>query len=97
MGELGVSPGDLRAVARRLDGVSGDMKGVLSSLLEKLAGEGAVWGDDRLGDQFAKGGQGYLAQLDWVAKSVGAKTELLDRYSQLLKEAADSFEQQDQG
>jgi uncharacterized protein YukE len=94
--QFGVTPPDLRATSQHLNDASSRMKDVLRSLRESLSGEGAAWGDDSLGDQFAKGGSGYLAQLGWVDGSVDAKTGLLDYYSEGLKTAADSFEQQDQ-
>jgi uncharacterized protein YukE len=93
---LGVTPPDLRATSQHLNDVSGRMKDVLAALREKLGGEGAAWGDDKIGDQFTKGDAGYLAQLDWVGGSIDAKTGLLDYYSRELKDAANSFEQQDQ-
>lgn len=93
---LGVTPPDLRATSKHLNDVSTRMKEVLTTLRENLGGEGAAWGDDKIGDQYANGDAGYLAQQDWVDGSVEAKTGLLDYYSQGLKTAADSFEQQDQ-
>jgi uncharacterized protein YukE len=93
---LGVTPPDLRATSKDLEDVSTRMKEVLSSLRNKLNGEGAVWGDDKMGEEFASGDAGYLAQLDWVDGSVDAKTGLLDYYSRGLKRAADSFEREDQ-
>jgi uncharacterized protein YukE len=93
---LGVTPSELRATAEHLADVSGRMKGVLSSLQNKLSGEGAAWGNDSVGSEFANGGEGYLAQLDWVDGSIDAKTGLLDEYSEGLRTAADTLEQQDQ-
>lgn len=93
---LGVTPPDLRATSRHLNDVSGRMKDVLTALRDNLSAQGAAWGDDKIGDQFAKGKAGYLAQLGWVDGSVDAKTGLLDYYSRGLKGAADSLEQQDQ-
>jgi hypothetical protein len=69
------------------------MKDVLASLRDELDGEGAAWGDNEIGDQFAKGDAGFLAQMKWVDDSVDAKTALLDYYARGLKGAADSFEQ----
>lgn len=92
---LGVTPQDLRATSEHLHDVSGRMKDVLSALRERLDCEGAAWGDDRIGDQFANGDAGYLAQLGWVDGSVDAKTGVLDYYSKGLRGAANSFEQQD--
>jgi hypothetical protein len=94
--QFGVTPADLRATSQHLNDVSTRMKDVLSELRDKLDAAGAAWGDDRLGDQFAKGDDGYLAQLGWVDGSVEAKTGLLDYYSEGLKAAADSSEQYDQ-
>jgi uncharacterized protein YukE len=93
---LGVTPSDLRGTSQHLNEVSGRMKDVLSALREKLSAEGAAWGDDEMGEQFANGDGGYLAQLKWVDGSVAAKTDLLDYYSRALKDAADSFERNDQ-
>jgi uncharacterized protein YukE len=93
---LGVTPPELRATSQHLEAVSSTMKGVLSALQADLAAEGAAWGDDEIGDQYANGDSGYLAQQGWVDGSVEAKTGLLDYYSRGLKTAADSFEQQDQ-
>ncbi|MGX9791296.1 WXG100 family type VII secretion target [Mycobacterium sp. MMS18-G62] len=93
---LGVTPPELRATAQHLKDVSSRMKDVLSRLRGNLDGEGAKWGDDKIGEQFADGDGGYLSQLAWMDGSVDAKTGLLDYYSRGLKGAADSFEQQDQ-
>jgi uncharacterized protein YukE len=94
---LGVTPDGLRATAGDLADVSSRMAAVLSSLQGKLAGEGPAWGDDSTGHQFANGASGYLAQVDWVNSSINAKADLLNQYSQGLKTAADTLEQQDQG
>ena len=94
--ELGVGPSDLRATSKDLNDVSVRMKNVLSTLQSNLMAEGAAWGDDKMGDGFAKGGGGYLAQKDWVDGSVSIKTDLLDYYSDGLKGSADSFELNDQ-
>jgi uncharacterized protein YukE len=91
-----VTPQELRATSQHLNEVSGRMKEVLLSLRDKLGAEGAAWGNDKIGDNFANGDAGYLNQLDWVDGSVAAKTGLLDFYSRGLKGGADSFEQQDQ-
>ncbi|OMB84910.1 WXG100 family type VII secretion target [Mycolicibacterium conceptionense] len=93
--ELGVGPSELRATSRNLNDVSVRMKNVLSNLQANLAAEGAAWGDDKMGDGYAKGSAGYLAQKDWVDGSVVIKTDLLDYYSNGLKVSADSFEQND--
>lgn len=93
---FGLTPQDLRATSEHLHEVSGRMKEMLSALQEQLAAMGPEWGDDRIGDQFANGDAGYLAQLDWVDGSVGAKTGVLDYYSKGLRGAANSLEQQDQ-
>lgn len=95
MEPLGVTPGDLRAASAYLAYVSGRMKEVHSSLQEMLSGEGEAWGNDKIGDQFASGGQGYRAQSNWVDGSIGAKTDLLDYYSDGLKIIADALELQD--
>ncbi|MGV0782414.1 hypothetical protein [Mycolicibacterium sp. XJ775] len=94
--ELGVGPSDLRATSRNLNDVSVRMKNVLSTLQSNLMAEGAAWGDDKMGDGYAKGSAGYLAQKDWVDGSVVVKTDLLDYYSDGLKGSADSFELNDQ-
>ena len=95
--DLSVSPAQLRATANYLADVSHRMWAVLSNLHWELGGEGAPWGDDSIGHQFAGGGKGYLAQMDWVNKSINAKIALLDDYSHGLHTAADTLEQQDQG
>jgi hypothetical protein len=92
---FGLTPPDLRATSEHLHDVSGRMKDVLSALRERLAAVGPVWGDDRIGDQFANGDAGHLAQLGWVDGSVEAKTLVLDYYSTGLRGAANSLEQQD--
>jgi hypothetical protein len=92
---LGVTPTDLRATSRYLADVSSRMKEVQSSLLEMLSGEGEAWGNDKIGNQFANGGQGYRSQANWVDGSIAAKSELLDYYSDGLRNTADALEQQD--
>jgi|SRR3954464_12320432 uncharacterized protein YukE len=92
---LAVSPDSLKATAQHLAAVSSKMKTVLSTLQGKLAGEGQPWGNDGTGRTFADGPNGYLAQVDWVNGSVGAKTDLLDQYSQQMTDTAESLRQQD--
>jgi hypothetical protein len=95
MEPLGVTPSDLRAASAYLAYVSDRMKELQSSLQDTLSGEGAAWGHDKIGDQFANGGQGYRSQWDWVDGSIDAKTELLDYYADGLRLTADALEQQD--
>ena len=92
---LGVTPENLRSASDYLADVSSRMKEVQSALQWMLSGEGEAWGNDKIGDQFATGGQGYRSQSDWVDGSIDAKTHLLDYYSHGLRTAADSLEQQD--
>ncbi|MEW2479958.1 hypothetical protein AB0876_10235 [Mycobacterium sp. NPDC049093] len=92
---LGVTPADLRGTARYLASVSNDMKAVQTALMQMLSGEGEAWGHDKIGKQFADGGKGYKAQLDWVDGSITAKTDLLDYYADGLHLTADALEQQD--
>jgi hypothetical protein len=69
----------------------------MASWRENLANEGAAWGEDEIGNSFADGDAGYVAQLEWVDRSVDpAKTGLLDFYAQALKTVADSAERYDQ-
>lgn len=93
---LDVTPHELRGTSEHLKDVSTRMKDALSSMRAELATEGAQWGDDSIGDQFAKGGAGFAAQWNHVKESVAAKTGLLDYYARGLKGAADSFEVQDE-
>lgn len=92
---LRVTPFDLRATARYLSDVSSRMKGVHTTLVGGLNSEGQAWGHDKIGDKFANGGQGYIAQLDWVNKSISAKTDLLDYYASGLMNTANTLEQTD--
>lgn len=92
---LSVTLNELRATSRYLADVSSRMKGVHSTLLEMLSGEGEAWGNDKIGKRFADGGQGYRSQSDWVDGSIDAKTELLDYYAEGLRITADALEQQD--
>ncbi|MGY4653148.1 hypothetical protein [Mycobacterium sp. URHB0021] len=70
---------------------------MLASLSDGLAGAGAPWGDDHLGKQFADGAAGYIAQVDYVHTSIDAKSGLLDGYSDGMRTAANTLEQQDTG
>jgi hypothetical protein len=92
---LGVTPAELRATSNYLAYVSRQMKDVHSALLGMLIAEGEAWGNDKIGKQFADGGQGYRSQADWVDGSIDAKTELLDYYAEGLRVTADALEQQD--
>ena len=92
---LGLTPRGLRGAGDHLDEVSAKVKKVLTSLNSRLEGEGEPWGDDKSGDEFAKGPKGYLAQWDWVKSSIDAKTDLLDDYSDSMFNAADTLEGQD--
>ncbi len=54
-----------------------------------------TWGDDPIGNSFADGPNGYLAQMDWVFRAIGGKTDLLDGYSGFMTDSAKNFNQQD--
>lgn len=90
---LGVNLDDLRKASNDLADVSARFKQVFTSLTNNLAALGSPWGDDKTGDQFAEGDSGYLAQKDWVSGSIDGKTQLLDKYSQNLSDAATDFGQ----
>jgi hypothetical protein len=92
---LEVTPDGLRGAGEHLEDVSEKVKKVLTSLNAKLEGEGPAWGHDSIGDGFAKGPNGYLAQVDWVNSSIGAKTKLLDGYSGTMTNTANTLEGQD--
>src|SRR4051794_22062028 len=94
---LGVSPDELRVAADHLADTSARLKQVLASLSDGLTGAGAPWGDDHLGKQFADGAAGYIAQVDYVHTSIDAKSGLLDGYSDGMRTAANTLEQQDTG
>jgi uncharacterized protein YukE len=93
--QFGVTPPELRSVSVDLGEVSSQMKQVMSALRAQLAAEGAAWGNDSLGHQFAGGLNGYLTQRNWVQGSVDAKTNLLDHYAEQLRNAANAFEHSD--
>jgi uncharacterized protein YukE len=95
--QFGVTPPELRSVSGYLGEVSSRMSAVMSSLAAQLAAEGAAWGNDSLGQHFANGANGYLAQRNWVAGSVDAKTTLLDYYAEQLRNAANAFDHSDKG
>jgi hypothetical protein len=60
---LGVTPAGIQVATEHLAEVNSRMAGVLSTLRGKLDGEGAAWGEDKMGHEFAGGGGGYLAQV----------------------------------
>jgi WXG100 family type VII secretion target len=93
---LSVNPNELRAAAANLADVSSQMKQVLSSLNAQLATLGSPWGNDSIGDGFANGSSGYLAQVDQVNSSIKAETQILDSLSQSLTTSANNFQQADQ-
>lgn len=90
---LSVNPDELRKAGSDLGDVSAGFKQVFTSLTNNLAALGSPWGDDKTGDRFADGDNGYLAQKDWVSESIDAKAKLLDSYAQNLSSAASDFEQ----
>jgi hypothetical protein len=92
---LGLTPDELRAASDYLADVSTRMKEVQTTLQAVLSAEGEAWGNDKIGNQFADGGQGYRSQSDWVDGSIEAKTDLLDFYAARLRNTANSLEQQD--
>jgi uncharacterized protein YukE len=94
---LEVTPDGLRATSDHLEDASDKVKQVLTALNAKLEAEGPAWGHDSTGNGFANGPDGYLAQLDWVNSSIGAKTKLLDGYSESLRNTANTLEAQDEG
>src|SRR4051794_34381525 len=93
---LGAIPAELRTVADHLTDVSSQVKDVFRRMNAQLADEGAPWGDDSSGKEFADGAQGYLAQLDWVNGAIAAKTGLLDAYAQSMNKSANAFETYDE-
>lgn len=98
MAELEVTPAALRAASAHLTSVSANLAGVLSSLESATAAEGACWGGDETGTQFATGGSGggYLGQRQSVVEAITAKVELLNTYAEGLGSTADNLEGGDQ-
>ena len=93
---LGVTPSELRATAEHLADVSERVHKVMSNLQVRLDSEGPAWGDDSAGKSFANGGSGYVAQVDWVTRSIHAKTDLLKNYSTSMHTTANTLEGQDE-
>jgi hypothetical protein len=86
----------LRSTADNLADVSERVQKVMSKLQVRLDGEGPAWGNDSAGKSFADGGSGYLAQVDWVTKSIHAKTDLLNNYSTSMHTTANTLQGQDE-
>lgn len=95
--ELRVTPTELRTVGNRLTSTSARLAGVLSSLNSTVDGEGAPWGGDEVGVDFATGGAGggYVGQKASVNEAITAKVDLLDKYAQGLRDTADTLESGD--
>ncbi|GAA5067099.1 hypothetical protein [Nocardia callitridis] len=62
-----------RKAAQKSGHVRDRIDTVLSTLTTSLASRGAPWGDDKIGDQFANGANGYLAA---VGKLSGGTTNM---------------------
>jgi uncharacterized protein YukE len=93
---LQFNPEDVQTAATSVADVSSEVKQLLAALQGQLAALGSPWGNDSIGDQFAKGPSGYLAQVDTVNSSINATTQQLDSLSQSLTAAATNLEHQDQ-
>ncbi|WP_101951149.1 hypothetical protein [Mycobacterium sp. 3519A] len=90
------SPDDLRRVSQHLADSKAHMEAILAFMSANLPDDNsAPWGNDDIGKNFADGDSGYLAQWHWVEDSIRAKAKLLGDYSNSLRTAADTFEQQD--
>jgi hypothetical protein len=99
---FGASPAELRAVADQLTEVSSRMKKVWQRLLQGTTAQGNIdnpgepsWGNGEDGHQFADGPNGYVAQRDSFGVAMQAKTDLLDRYAEVLRQTADGSQAQD--
>ncbi|WP_378740479.1 WXG100 family type VII secretion target [Nocardia brasiliensis] len=94
-----VQPGELRGVAGDLTAVSGRVRQVLSGLRSAADGEGAPWGNDKIGNQFANGSggdsPGYVGARDKLYEVVDSKVKVLEQFSTGLRDAAKAMEQQD--
>lgn len=93
---LRVNTDDLRRAGSDLQDLSSKLKEVLSTLTDKLAAEGSPWGDDKIGDKFANGDSGYLAQDHWLSSSIDGKAQLLDLYGGICTSSANGFDKHDQ-
>jgi hypothetical protein len=96
---------ELPSVADQLTEVSSKMSQILKKVEDANVGETnrvkpgePVWDDDKPGGGFAgePDGKRYLGQQGQVDAAVAAKVDLLNHYSDVLRQTADGAEAQDQ-
>jgi hypothetical protein len=90
--EVAVTPAALRKVAQELGDRSDDANEVKNLALQNADFNGAPWGTDKMGRQFAEVSGGYKDQVKYTLDVLQNLTDVLDFYSDGLNTAANTME-----
>ncbi|MBJ8338605.1 hypothetical protein JGU71_06890 [Antrihabitans sp. YC3-6] len=92
MGEVvDVKPQQLARAANQLDAAGDRLQDIISDLRSSLAGEGAAWGDDKIGSAFADGESGYVSAADHLDEGLTNKAALVQEYGKGMSDTAELF------
>ncbi|AXB44061.1 WXG100 family type VII secretion target [Amycolatopsis albispora] len=94
MADIDVEPDVVRAAAPKFSAVSDGVTKAKNDLWAKGQGEGAPWGDDEAGEEFAKG---YLPAVKLAETKFFQLAKAIEDTRKALDTAADRYEGTDQG
>lgn len=78
----------LDKAAQKTGEVRDRINAVLTTLSASLAGRGAPWGNDKIGDQFTQGENGYFASRENLTTSAANMATTFDNFSTSQTDAA---------
>lgn len=93
--DVSLSPDELRNNARHVEDFASRFDSLTQQILSRANSEDGKWGGSKDGQQFAGGGNGYIAQLKWVSGVFDGQSKTLHSFSDTIRDTADTLEQQD--
>lgn len=93
--DVSLSPNELRNNARHVADFASRFDSLTQKILGRANSEDGKWGGSKDGQQFAGGGNGYIAQLKWVSGVFDGQSKTLHSFSDAIRDTADVLEQQD--
>ncbi|RDI46466.1 WXG100 family type VII secretion target [Nocardia mexicana] len=87
-----LDPAKLREAAAEFEDIAERCRRTVDKLQDAIQSRGQVWGDDKIGEKFAKGEQGYESGRDNMIEAIDGRISLLNDNANQIRQAAEEFE-----
>lgn len=96
--DFDLTPDQLRNNARHTEQFASRFDTLVQSILSNANSASGAWGSKEDGQRFANGdgGNGYLAQVEWLRGVFDGQSQTLHGFADAIKQTADALEQADQ-